>query len=308
MKRVILLKSLENSYDMDYIGDALPTNALSIALTKKFLPKWEGSPLKSEIIRKFHCLPCLRLDLVVRCEQHTDIVSEVNLQVEQYDLEREYWKGKTIDSSALNEMAAEYFRSIGYLKTECVGTEEVGQFITKLAEDVPSVDKFFRMVDIADEEELKWYRYHTNPYHNPAKVWKISTEYEGIKLEGEITDFCKSSVTVMMTSPANDLRMRDGRNHLIWGYEGKEIAHQLLTDLFHAYKNIHNNMEAIREKYKALAPEYADYDRKIEKADDFEECEALEFEKRNLFRQAFKSIIGYRVENIDSYLITNKLV
>jgi len=307
MKKILLLKSLENFYDMDYTGSQEPINPLSMALTKKFLPKWSDSPLKTQIINKYHCLPCLRMELNVQCEQGSDIVDALNLQVERYDLEREYWKDKVIDEHELNRMTETFFHSIGYLKIVCCGTDEIETFIAKLAEDVPLVNQYFKIVDIAGEE-MRWYRYHSNPYHNPSKIWEISTEYEGVMLKGEIIDYNKSSITVMMTNPAVDLRMRDGRSHLIWGNEGKEIAHQLLIDLFHAYQNINENIDAIRENYKELSEEYMNYNRLIDEADDFEKREALDFERRNFFKQAFRKIIGYNIENIDSYLITNKLV
>ena len=308
MRKVLLLKSLEDLYDMDYTGSREPINPLSMALTKKFLLKWSDSTLKTEIISRFHCLPCLRLLLTVQCEQGSDIVSALGLQVEQYDLEREYWQGKVIDENELNCMAETFFRSIGYSKIVCRDTDEIEMFIAKLAEDVSLVNEYFKIVEIADEEGLKWYRYHSNPYHHLNKVWSISVDYGGTMLRGEIINYDKFSVAVMMTSPAVDLRIRDGRSHIIWGNEGKKIAHQLLIDLFHAYQNINENIDAIRENYKELSEEYMNYNRLIDEADDFEEREALEFEKRNLFKQAFRNIIGYNIENIDSYLITNKLV
>ncbi len=308
MKKILLLKSLENFYDMDYTGNQEPINPLSMALTKKFLPKWSDSPLKTEIMNRFLCLPCLRLSLDAQCEQGSDIISALSLQVEEYDSEREYWRGKAIDADELNRMAEIFFRSIGYSKIVCCGTDEIETFIKRLAKDVRLVEDYFKVIEIEDEEGLEWYRYHSNPYHNPNKVWSISVDYGGTMLRGEIIDYDKSSVKVMMTNPAIDLCMRDGRSHLIWGNEGKEIARQLLIDLFHAYQNITENIDVIREKYKKLSVEYANYDRRIDEADDFEEREALEFEKRDLFKQAFKEIIGYNIENIDRYLITNKLI
>lgn len=86
MKKILLLKSLESFYDMDYTGGIEPLNPLSLALTKKFLPKWSDGPLKTEIMNRFHCLPCLRLDLDAQCEQGSDIISALSLQVEEYDL------------------------------------------------------------------------------------------------------------------------------------------------------------------------------------------------------------------------------
>lgn len=308
MRKVLLLKSLEDLYDMDYTGSREPINPLSMALTKKFLPKWSDSTLKTEIISRFHCLPCLRLLLTVQCEQGSDIVSTLGLQVEQYDLEREYWQGKVIDENELNCMAETFFRSIGYSKIVCRDTDEIEIFIAKLAEDVPLVKEYFEIVDIADEEGLKWYRYHSNPYHSPSKIWEISTEFDGCVLKGEIIDFGRCSMVVMMVEPAIDLRMKGGNSAPIWGNEGQELANQLLIDLYHAYNCIHDKLEVVLKKYKELVSEYADYDRKIDEADDFEEREALDFERRNFFKQAFRKIIGYNIENIDSYLITNKLV
>ncbi len=308
MKKILLLKSLESFYDMDYTGGIEPLNPLSLALTKKFLPKWSDSPLKTEIMNRFHCLPCLRLGLDAQCEQGSDIISALSLQVEEYDLERGYWRGKAIDADELNSMAETFFRSIGYPKIVCLGTDEIEMFIAKLAEDVSLVNEYFKIVEIADEEELEWYWYHSNPYHNPNRIWSISIDYGGTILRGEIINYDKSSITVMMTNPAVDLRMRDGRSHLIWGNEGKEIAHQLLIDLFHAYQNINDNIDVIREKYKELSEEYVNYERLIDETNDIEKREALEFEKRNFFKQAFREIIGYKVENIESFLITNKLI
>lgn len=308
MRKVLLLKSLEDFYDMDYTGDRESINPLSMALTKKFLPKWSDSTLKNEIISRFHCLPCLRLRLTVQCEQGSDIVNALSLHVKQYDLEREYWKDKVINEDELNGIAEIFFRSIGYSKIVCRGTDEIEMFIAKLAEDVPLVNEYFKIVEIADEEGLKWYRYHSNPYHSLSKIWGISTEFDGCVLKGEIIDFGRCSMVVMMVEPAIDLRMKGGNSAPIWGNEGRELANQLLINLYHAYNCIHDKLEVIRKKYKELVLEYIDYDRKIDEADDFEEREALDFERRNLFKQAFKEIIGYSIENIDSYLITNKLV
>ena len=308
MKKILLIKSLEDYFDLDYIGGFEQANSLSVAITRTFLPKWGESPLKTLLISRFHHLPSLRLAFEYTFQQRSDILESLALTVVYGDIDHKHDERGMVDLILINDVVKEYFYSIGYLKVDCKGTDEIETFVKRLAKDVPLAEDYFKVIEIDNEEGLEWYRYHSNPYHNPNKVWSISVDYGGTMLRGEIINYDKSSVTVMMTNPAVDLRIRDGRSHIIWGNEGKKIAHQLLIDLFHAYQNINENIDVIREKYKVLSVEYANYDRRIDEADDFEEREALEFEKRNFFKQSFREIIGFSIENMENYFITNKFI
>lgn len=55
--------------------------------------------------------------------------------------------GKQTDLTKANRIATEYFKSIGYDIIDCNTNEAVVTFIERLSIDMPSANKFFRIVE-----------------------------------------------------------------------------------------------------------------------------------------------------------------
>ena len=147
MKKILLIKSLEDNYDLDYIGGFEQANSLSVAITRTFLPKWGESPLKTLLISRFHHLPLLRLAFEYTFKEGSDILESLALNFVYGDVDHEHDKRELVDLSQINDILKEYFYLIGYSKVDCKGTDEIEAFIKRLAKDVPLVEDYFKLIE-----------------------------------------------------------------------------------------------------------------------------------------------------------------
>lgn len=147
MKKILLIKSLEDNFDLDYIGSFEQANSLSVATTRAFLPKWGESPLKTLLISRFHHLPSLRLAFDYTFKEGSDILESLALNFVYGDVDHEHDKRELVDSSQINDILKEYFYLIGYSKVDCKGTDEIEAFIKRLAKDVPLVEDYFKLIE-----------------------------------------------------------------------------------------------------------------------------------------------------------------
>lgn len=130
-----------DSYSLTQASD------LSLAFSKVYLPRLDSSRLKQLIYDHYKISPRIRLTLHVSVDIDGKTVKGICPYVVEDDQVDYIMTGKETDLTEANRIAAEYFRSIGYDIIDCNTNEAVVTFIERLSIDMPSANKFFRIVE-----------------------------------------------------------------------------------------------------------------------------------------------------------------
>lgn len=149
--KVVLKKDVEDEIYVGYDEDQLELNPISRALTRRYLPRFDPSPLKTMFLHRFGTVKDIYLHLKVACEENTHAVKTIALDCNLLDdYERTYQIDK-VDWESVDSCMDEYFQSIGYDKIRCTEDEDIVNFVLRLQKDIPLVKDYLEVKYNCDE-------------------------------------------------------------------------------------------------------------------------------------------------------------
>ena len=108
--KAILKKSVKDSFWNYEDYDALTPNPITRALTNRYLPAWDPSPLKAMMMRRMGTVKQLYLHLDVKCDG--DIIQSISLRCDLLD-DYERTCQIAVDWDNILRCVEEYFHAIG---------------------------------------------------------------------------------------------------------------------------------------------------------------------------------------------------
>ena len=152
---VLLIQCVEdfayNCDDYSYVD----LTGINTALTAFFMPFWSFTPLKEMLLKRFQRMRRMYMKLDVEYDKRTLLVQSLALKCDLMDGDDRSWKygcREDMNWEGIQACLSDYFRSIGYEKIECKGSEEIIRFIHRLQSDVPLVGEYFKIVPRQDRE------------------------------------------------------------------------------------------------------------------------------------------------------------
>ena len=134
--RIVVIKSIQDDYDCDHLQTDEDINALSYALTKKFLNK--DGVLFHRLLNQFHLVPNIHIVLKAEQNEAKEVVS-LRLYIDRKDL----WMAQDInDYVGMMAVMEAYFIEQG-LNTIFPSTqEEMSTFLTWMRGRLPIIDEY----------------------------------------------------------------------------------------------------------------------------------------------------------------------
>lgn len=142
--KAILKKSVKDSFWNYEDYDALTPNPITRALTNRYLPAWDHSPLKAMMMRRMGTVKQLYLYLDVKCDG--DIIQSISLRCDLLD-DYERTCQIAVDWDNILRCVEEYFHAIGYRCLHCTRDDDIVDFIQRLQQDIPLATEYFELIN-----------------------------------------------------------------------------------------------------------------------------------------------------------------